>query len=243
MPLNIDMGLPIITWELGRPNSNHQPVKLRSLFDSCGCANVGRLEYHLWIISQRPELVSEFRFYDSHQPFDPVSLDGVVSQPSELEATKDGLLSEEHGLLTAIVRYWTSYKLADGSPLTISFGLGENVSTNTLTGLPLIQSLAFVTDYGNFKAHSPILCRTFNLDRSPGKCGLPDDAQLNVKDFCKQYDQQLAAARSNDTPVLSPAAQARSEAFFSPSLLTSIDDPNTAFLRRRVVAASNPSQQ
>jgi hypothetical protein len=170
-----------------------------------------------------------------------VSLDGIVSQPSDLETTSDGLFSEEHGLLTAIVRYWTPYKLSDGSPLTISFGLGANVSTNTLTGLPLIQALAFITDYGSFKAHSPVLQRTFSLDRSPGNCGLPADATFDVNDFRKQYDQQLAAARSNTNP--SAIDQARAQAFFSPSPLISVDDPKSSFLRRRVIASPEPSQQ
>ena len=236
MPLNIDMGFPIITWDLGSASSPSSPITLRSLFDSCGCANVGRLDYHLWIISQRPDIVAEFRFHDSHHPFDPVSLDGVVSQPSDLHAAE-----ARHGLLTAIVRYWTPYQMPDGSPMTISFGLGEHVSTNTLTGLPLLAGLKFITDFSNFSAFSPILQRTFKLDRSPGQCGLPDDISFDVAEFRKQYDQQLAADRTKDKRGLSDTERAHSQAFFAPPSLACVDDANTGYLCRRVIA--NPSNE
>jgi hypothetical protein len=242
MPLNIDMGFPIITWDLGL-SSDTNAVRLRSLFDSCGCANVGRLDYHLWIISRNPEIVAEFRFYDSHQPFDPISLDGVVTNPSDLKTTDEGLLSENHGLLTAIVRYRTPYLLPDKSPLCISYGLGENVSTNTLTGLPLIKALAFLTDYGAFQAYSPVIKQTFPLETSPGQCGLPPNVTFNVTEFRKQYDQQLSVRHSTNISALSASEQARHHAFFSPSLLTSIDDTSGNYLCRRVVPCDTPNHQ
>jgi len=238
MPINIDMGFPNITWDLGPVSSPTGSVKLNSLFDSCGCANVGRLDYHLWIISQRPDIVAEFRFHDSHHPFDPVSLDGVVSQPSDL-----GAAEARHGLLTAIVRYWTPYKMPDGSPMTISFGLGEHVSTNTLTGLPLLAGLQFVPDFGSFTAFSPILQRTFKLDRSPGQCGLPDGTSFDVAEFRKTYDRHLAADRSRPSSTMSKSEQAYREAFFTPSSLACVDDANTAYLRRRLMLSPSSTQQ
>jgi len=242
MPLNIDMGLPNITWDLGLPNDPN-PVKLRALFDSCGCCNVGRLDYHLWIVSQRPDIVAEFRFCDGHQPFDPLGLDGVVSQSSDLVPTNDGLLSEQHGLLTAIVRYWTPYKMPDGSPLALSFGLGEHVSTNTLTGLPTLEGLKFMTDYSKFQAFSVALNRNFPLDRHPGDCGLPHGTSFDVAEFRKKHDQELAQHRSAATCPSTAANLTHAQAFYSPSLLAAVDDPNANFLRRKVIPAPNASQQ
>ena len=242
MPLNIDMGLPNITWDLGLPNDPN-PVKLRALFDSCGCCNVGRLDYHLWLVSQRPDIVAEFRFFDGHQPFDPLGLDGVVSQSSDLVSTDDGLLSERHGLLTAIVRYWTPYKMPNGSPLAISFGLGEHVSTNTLTGLPTLEGLKFITDYSKFQAYSATLDRHFPLDRYPGDCGLPNGTTFDIAEFRKQHDQDLATHRSTDSRSLATADRTHAQAFYSPSLLAAVDDPTTNFLRRKVIPAPGASQQ
>jgi len=125
--------------------------------------------------------------------------------------------------------------------MTISFGLGEHVSTNTLTGLPLLAGLKFITDFSNFSAFSPVLQRTFKLDRSPGQCGLPNDISFDVAEFRKQYDQQLAADRTKDKRGLSDTERAHSRAFFAPPSLACVDDANTGYLCRRVIA--NPSNE
>ena len=119
MPIAIDNGFPNITIDLGPPSASFE---LAGLFDTCGSLNTGYLPFHAWIASIHPSAVAEFRYFNGHAPFEPVRLEGAVTDLAST-ATKP-----DHGLLTAIIRYKTSYIDSDGRPITLSFALAAHRS-------------------------------------------------------------------------------------------------------------------
>lgn len=145
MPIAIDNGFPNITINLGTPAD---PFELVSLFDTCGSLNTGYLPFHAWIASTHPSAVAEFRYFNGSIPFEPVKLEGAVTE------NPAGTTNSSHGLLTAVIRYKTAYIDSDGSPITLSFALGNDVSTNTIFGLPTITALQFLVDMTDMKAFS-----------------------------------------------------------------------------------------
>jgi hypothetical protein len=134
MPIAIDNGLPHITVTLGA-NTTTDPT-LCGLMDTCGALNTGYLNFHLWLMSERPDLVVEFLSFDDSNPFEPIKLGGAICDPANLDAT-------DHGNLTAVICYRTPYTDLSGSLITLSFALGPDVTTHALCPglchLPQIQ--------------------------------------------------------------------------------------------------------
>jgi len=235
MPIRIDMGLPTITFRLGIDHKENMPSKvpppdvlLDALFDSCGSLNAGQLDYHLWLISKRPDIVKELRYFDGHQPFDPLCLEGVITDPSELQNTS-------HGRLTALVRYKTPYRDTNKMPISLSFALGKDVSTNTIIGLPTLRGLEFQTDFTSFTAYSNILKLPFKLKPTAGKLGLPPGIAFDAAAYRKHYDDQLAAQRLRG-PSTVLRVIAHEQDFFGPTRIRSYDDTSDGFLRRSLIA-------
>ena len=107
MPIAIDNVLPHIPVSLGSdPNLD---LTLCGLMDTCGALNTGYLKFHLWLMSERPDLVAEFISFDDANPFEPIKLGGAIRDPSDFVAA-------DHGTLTDVVRYYTLYTNVSGSP-------------------------------------------------------------------------------------------------------------------------------
>jgi hypothetical protein len=83
---------------------------------------------------QYPHLVSEFIMFNDHNPFEPIKLSGAVTNPDSYDI-------ETHGQLTSIIQYFTPYLDLHNHPITISFGLGENVAVNSIIGWPAILDM------------------------------------------------------------------------------------------------------
>jgi hypothetical protein len=148
MPINIDNGFPNLTLNLGV----HQlrQVELTRLFDTCGSLNTGLLSFHLYIASQHPDVVHTLRFFNSEDPFEPIKLEGAVSDPTAYDASR-------HGLLTAVIQYKTPYTTSSGQHISLSIALGSEVSTNTIYGLPTLSAFEFIVDLRR-SPHSALSC-------------------------------------------------------------------------------------
>ena len=96
MSIAIDNGLPHITVSLGS-DPTLDPT-LCGLMDTGVALNTGYLNFHLWPMSERPDLVAEFISFDDANPFEPIKLGGAICDPSDFAAA-------DHGTLTAVVRY------------------------------------------------------------------------------------------------------------------------------------------
>jgi hypothetical protein len=91
-------------------------------------------------------MVSSFERFDDANPFEPIKLGGVIRHPDDYNETV-------HGQLTA--SYKTPYVDSDGNPIHISFGLGNDMTVNTILGMPIIKDLGMIP---NFRAGS-VTCK------------------------------------------------------------------------------------
>ena len=208
MPIAIDNGFPSLTLSIG--SSNGDSVELTGLLDTCGSLNTGLDKFHFYIASKYPDLVDDLRHFNASDPFEPIKLEGAVTNPDSFDASA-------HGLLTAVIRYRTSYRTTDDSAVFISFALGPNVSVNTIIGLPSLSAFRMNIDLHSFTAYSPVINRSFELARSCGRLGLPDNTKFTIPDL-----QQLHESRPQS---------------ISPSLVA-IDDHSQGYFRRSVVPSS-----
>jgi hypothetical protein len=164
MPIAIDNGRPHISFDLGTDSSIHP--SLVGLMDTCGALNTGYLIFHLWLKAERPDLVAEFICFDDANPFEPIKLGGAISDPSDFE-------SSTQGNLTAVIRYYTPYVDPLGTPTTISFALGSDVTVNAIFGLPMLCDLDAVISHRSNSMHSRALAIDFPITRSGANFGLP----------------------------------------------------------------------
>jgi hypothetical protein len=222
MPIAIDNGLPHISFDLGT-DSSIDP-SLVGLMDTCGALNTGYLLFHLWLKSERPDLVAEFISFDDENPFEPIKLGGAISDPSDFE-------SSTHGNLTAVIRYYTPYVDPLGTPITVSFALGSDVTVNTIFGLPMLCDLDAVISLRSNSMHSRALNLDFPITRSAANFGLPAGCT---------FDPTSAARNHASTCGLPPSAAAVGFAFAPPTagLATATDDMSLGFLQRTVHPSS-----
>ena len=99
--------------------------------ETCAAMNTGNLLVYQWIMTKCPYIVCNYEQYDDENPFDPLSLSCAVTMDD---------VSATYSKLTAVVTYHTQYTDTDGTPLTLSFGLGASVAVNVIVGLPTIKN-------------------------------------------------------------------------------------------------------
>jgi hypothetical protein len=218
MPIAIDNGLPHIAFNLG---SDHAlDPSLVGLMDTCGALNTGYLLFHLWLKSERPDLVAEFISFDDTNPFEPIKLGGAISDPSNFDAS-------DHGNLTAVIRYYTPYTDPSGSPITISFALGADVTVNTIFGLPMLCDLDAVISLRTNSMHSRALNLDFPITRSSATFGLPADCLFDPADSARNHASSCglpSSATTSALPIGPPSAPSAS----------ATDDMSLGFLQRTV---------
>jgi hypothetical protein len=223
MPIAIDNGLPHITFSLGSANSA-QDTTLCGLMDTCGALNTGYLPFHLWMKSVQPDIVADFVSFDDSNPFEPIKLGGAIRDPAEF-------VSNDHGNLTAVIRYYTPYTDITGSPITLSFALGNDVTVNTIFGLPMLCDLDAVISLRSNSMHSRSLnCDFPIITRIAANFGLPAGCS---------FDPAAASPNHASTLNLTPSAAAAASAFTAASsntstLATATDDMSLGFLKRTV---------
>ena len=214
MPIAIDNGLPHITFSLGSDPA--LDPTLCGLMDTCGALNTGYLLFHLWLMSERPDLVAEFISFDDSNPFEPIKLGGAIRDPSDFDAA-------DHGNLTAVIRYYTPYTDVSGSPITLSFGLGSDVTVNTIFGLPMLCALDSVISLNSNSLHSRSLNTEFPITRAAATFGLPSDCSFDPATSSRHHDS-LHGLHPSDAPLHS----------ITPALTTACDDTSRGFLQRTV---------
>lgn len=220
MPINIDNGFPNLSLDLG-PVRGH--VELTGLFDTCGSLNTGYLRFHVWIASQYPEAVESLRFFNSDDPFEPIKLEGAVSDPADYDASR-------HGLLTAVIRYKTPYITTDNESVSLSIALGNDVSTNTIFGLPTLSAFEFVVNLKTLTAASPLFHEEFQLTRSAGTLGLPAGVSFDLDELRRQFEAAKSTEPSNQQHEPNPSAVSNG------SLNLGVDDFSLGYLRRSISA-------
>ena len=107
---------------------------MRMLLDTGAAMNSGSLTYHLWVMSQSPEMVAEFIQCGDGTGYDVVQLLAAL----DLDSSHQPL---DHEKMTAVIRYKTPYFFNKNEPLFISFALGNDVSLRCVLGLPTLLAL------------------------------------------------------------------------------------------------------
>jgi hypothetical protein len=217
MPVAIDNGLPHVAVSLGSDAAN-DPT-LSGLMDTCGALNTGYLPFHLWLMSERPDLVSEFHRFDDSNPFEPIKLGGAIRDPDDFDASN-------HGNLTAVIRYFTPYLDVTGNPIQFSFALGNDVTVNTIFGLPMLCDLDSVISLRSNSLYSRSLDLEFPITRAAATFGLPPGCT---------FDPATAARNHASACGLDPSVASRlpSPPLHLPSA-TALDDTSLGYLQRTV---------
>jgi hypothetical protein len=222
MPIAIDNGLPHITFDLGS-DAALDPT-LCGLMDTCGALNTGYLLFHLWLMSERPDLVAEFISFDDDNPFEPIKLGGAICDPVDFD-------SSTHGNLTAVIRYYTPYIDHSGSPITLSFALGADVTVNTIFGLPMLCDLDSIISLRTNSLHSRALSLDFPITRASATFGLPPGCQFDADTSVRIHSSTRNLGPS--IPIPAPFSSIPSAA-----LATAVDDMSRGFLQRSVHPSS-----
>jgi hypothetical protein len=217
MPIRVDNGLPHIRLCLGLSDD----TALSVLFDSGAALSSGYLPYHLWIMRENPDLVASFEKFDDSNPFEPIKLGGAIRHPDDY---KESL----HGQLTAIIRYKTPYVDHDGNPIRISFGLGNDMTVNTILGMPFIKDLGMVP---NFRAGT-VTCEdssaTFDISYQATSFGfLPDDADAAV--FAALPVAHMYPSKLSMAAIVAPPDAA------DEPCVDAVDDTTKGFLQRTLL--------
>ena len=177
MPISIHNGLPCIDLTLG-PRDDASAITLAVLWDSCAALNSGNLQFHCWIMSQYPHLVSDFHMFDDTNPFEPIKLLGAVTNSDSYDA-------DTHGQLTGVIRYFTPYVDTHNQPITISFGLGENVAVNSIIGWPAILDMQMDLSINTMTVISHTLHRNFPITCRQSALGPPPGSIFDTDTFLR----------------------------------------------------------
>jgi hypothetical protein len=130
MPLDIDNGLPGIEINFGS-------IVFLCHADSCAAMNTGNKLLHQWIVSTYPDIVVAYEEFNDPNPFEPLGLQCAVSKEFMCDDADPSLALAD--CLTAVVTYRTAYTWPDGSPVTVTIGLGDNVAVKAILGKPLLK--------------------------------------------------------------------------------------------------------
>ena len=129
MPISINNSLPSVTLHLGLLEDEENTMRM--LVDTGAAMNSGNLAYHLWVMSECPEMVGEFIQCGGISDYNVVKLLAAL----DLDMSQQPV---EHGHMTAVIRYRTPYLVNKRDPLFISFALGNDVSLRCVLGLPTL---------------------------------------------------------------------------------------------------------
>ena len=151
--ISSDNNLPHLSILLGKVRLQWS---LSVLYDTGAALTSGYLPYHLMIREKYPHLVHSFEVFDGNNPFDPIKLLGAIGSVSDYDR-------EKHGMLSAVIRYFTPYRNANNQPLLLPVALGEAMAVNTILGNTLIREWKLVLDYDSPPIKSTILKETFDI--------------------------------------------------------------------------------
>ena len=205
VPVAINDGMPHITVGLGFDNSIDPP--LACLMDTCGAINTGCLLFHLWLKSERPDLVAEFMSFDDANPLEPIKLSGAISDPANFD-------SSDHGDLTAVIRHCAPCADTSGSPVAVSFALGSDVTVDTAFGLPMLCDLDVVMSLRSNSMSSRALALNFPIARSAFNFGLPPGCLFDPDNSAQTHAgacgllSSAAASAPAIRPLVAPSASA-----------------------------------
>jgi hypothetical protein len=197
-PIKTDNQLPCVVLLF---KSKEVTARFRVHIDSCASLNVGNLGVHQWIMTTYPDIVEEYIQFDDPNAFHPIHLRVATNAPDDsVKASID-----QHGALTAIVRYRTAFSFGDSTPFILSFALGADVAVNAIMGLPDIKALGGVLDFNSNTFKCSNLNTTFPLHGNLADTGIPSSVNFDPSKFIRPKGSSAATfpvATANGSPTV-----------------------------------------
>ena len=112
---------------------------------------------------------------------------------------------DTHGQLTGIIRYFTPYQDQHNQPITISFGLGENVAVNSIIGWPAILDMNMDLSVSTMSITSHTLHRNFPITCRQSTVGPPPGNKFDTAAFLRDRRTHSALSlvtHTTNSPVL-----------------------------------------
>ena len=237
MPLDVDNGLPAIAMQFGiENNSPNSLISFTCHIDSCAAMNTGNMLIHQWIMTNYPNIVAEYISYNDNTPFQPIqllcALKGTTNPHHHTQAEIDAANS-----LTAIVRYKTPYYFSStNKPCYISFGLGSNVTVNSILGLPQLKIWKADLSFEKHTLVAEHINVQFPLEYSKADSGLPSGIQFHPTQFVRPTISQ-----ANSPSFQQPSIFNTTSSPFHNQLQTQITESTTNGITRRSINWSPPS--
>ena len=120
MPITSRNELPHIKLTISCSNSNNA-IGIKMLYDTGAALSTGFLDYYENIWKKHPKVVARYENFDG-----------------EIFSIQSNCV--EHGLLSAVIEYYTPYKYSDDSAFTLTLALGVDMAVNSiLTLLAIIE--------------------------------------------------------------------------------------------------------
>jgi hypothetical protein len=189
LPIPITNTLPHIILKLGTSESSFNPG-IPAIVDTGAALCVGFSGYIMSIAKAYPELVKSITL--AKDRYSPIILSGVVSK-DKTEATRFATN------LPAVVEFHLPYLTHNGSPTSIKFAVGEDVSVNCLLGMSFISTARLIIDAHDNVVESKLLdTPPFEIDfRAPSRSApnlVPRTASSSAKSLAviNQIDAALA---------------------------------------------------
>ena len=142
------------------------------LVDSGVAMNTGDFKYHLWVMSQCPIIVEEFLQCVKDTDYD------IVHLLADLDLTWVPT-NNDHGQMTAVIRYKKPYIVNGKGPFILSFALGDDVSLRCVLDLPTLLAMCASIGLSSGLLSCTELNRELPLDLQRSGKKLPEGATLN----------------------------------------------------------------
>jgi hypothetical protein len=173
IPISVESNLPHISLPIG-----HDPQTKFSLsvaYDTCAACNVGFAGHHLPIAERYPELVKSVTY--TADKYSPLTLSGIV------HGEKGKSTKQPSAILPIVIEYWMPFLTKEGHKTTLKIALGNEVSVNTIIGMPMIRPAKLSLDLVDNVVESGILdTEPFPVIYRPTIQSTPDFSQVASDD-------------------------------------------------------------
>jgi hypothetical protein len=173
IPITVESNLPHISLPIG-----HDPQTKFSLsvaYDTCAACNVGFAGHHLPIAERYPQLVKSLTY--TANKYTPLTLSGIVHGDNKKSS------EQPSAILPIVIEYWMPFLTKEGHKTTLKIALGNEVSVNTIIGMPMIRPAKLSFDLVDNVVESGILdTEPFPVIYRPTIQSSPDFSQVSSDD-------------------------------------------------------------
>ena len=178
MPIASDNNLPHTSLLLG---SDRKGPSLSVLYDTGATLTSGYLPHHQHIRRTCPSLVHSYEEFDGSNPFDPIKLEGAISTAAEYNP-------QTHGVLSAVIRYFTPYQDREGKQLLLPLALGNHMAVNTILGNTVIRKFQMCLEFNPDLVRCTALQETFDIMYEPTKISDYEDITSTTDNINEMSD-------------------------------------------------------